>query len=173
MLVMFFVLGWKPQMAKLDELNKQKVEEEAKIQAAKNMLIMLEGAKKSTATAEIDLIKMANRVPADPELPSLIVEVQNMANDAGVELVSLRPGELVPAGELSELKVSTVTRGSYVALVDFLRRIEKAPRALKVSSIDIRVREYPDLELNLTISAFTMGGDGQIAPPPVQSASVK
>ena len=173
MFVLFYLFGWSPQVVKLDELAKKKVEQEQRLQAAKNTLSRLEEVKRNAANAEIEYIKLSNRMPSSPELPSLIVEIQNISNDAGVELVSLSPGEPSSVGEYNEMKISAVMNGSYVALIDLLRRVEKAPRAFKVDNINIKVTEYPDLNMSASISAFTMGEGTSTPPPPppVQSAT--
>jgi len=167
MLVLFYLFAWKPQVEKLDEIGKQRVEEEQKIQAAKNTLIRLEEVRKNVANAEVELIKLANKIPKDPELASLIVEVQNMATDAGIDLLSIKPSEPAPVGEFNEMKVNISGKGSYVAIIDFLRRTEKAHRALKVTNVDVRLneQEYPDLGLSLTMSAYTVGDGVQPAEP--------
>lgn len=173
MFVLFYMFGWSPQVSKLDELSKKKTEQEQRLQAAKNTLLMLEEVKRNAADAEIEYIKLSNRMPSSPELPSLIVEIQNISNDAGVELVSLSPGEPSSTGEYNEMKISAVMNGSYVALIDFLRRVEKAPRAFKVDNINIKITQYPDLNMTASISAFTMGEGTSTPPPPppVKSAS--
>ena len=173
MFVLFYMFGWSPQVSKLDELSKKKTEQEQRLQAAKNTLLMLEEVKRNAADAEIEYIKLSNRMPSSPELPSLIVEIQNISNDAGVELVSLSPGEPSSTGEYNEMKISAVMNGSYVALIDFLRRVEKASRAFKVDNINIKVTQYPDLNMNTSISAFTMGEGTSTPPPPppMKSAS--
>lgn len=173
MLLLFYLFAWKPQMAKLDELGKHKIEEERKLQAAKNTLVALQEAKKNAANVEVELIKIANKMPVEPELPSLIVGIQNMANDAGVTLKSIRPGEPTSMGEFSEMKISANLYGSYSAIIDFLRRTEKASRAFKVDSISIRVAEYPDLDLNVAMSVFVMDNNQEIPAAPAQSVSVK
>ena len=158
MFVLFYMFGWSPQVSKLDELSKKKTEQEQRLQAAKNTLLMLEEVKRNAADAEIEYIKLSNRMPSSPELPSLIVEIQNISNDAG--------------GEYNEMKISAVMNGSYVALIDFLRRVEKAPRAFKVDNINIKVTQYPDLNMNASISAFTMGEGTSTPPPPPPMKSV-
>ncbi|MBS3908293.1 MAG: type 4a pilus biogenesis protein PilO [Actinobacteria bacterium] len=165
MFVLFYMFGWSPQVSKLDQLSKEKTEQEQRLQAAKNTLSMLEEVKRNAANAEIEYIKMSNRMPSSPELPSLIVEMQNISNDAGVELVSISPGEPSSIGEYNEMKISAVVNGSYVALIDFLRRVEKAPRAFRVDNINIKTERYPDLNMTASICAFTVG-EGISAPPP-------
>lgn len=173
LLLAFYMLAWSPQKAALDDLYKQRAEAEKSLDAAKNTLIMMGQVKKNMAEAEVTLIKITNKIPAEPSLPALIVELQAIANDAGVDLQTLSPATPVSQGEYSEIQINASITGSYSALIDFLRRIENASRALKVSQIDVKVVSYPDLGLSLTVSAFAMGASDSSATPPSQTASAQ
>lgn len=186
MLLLFFLLLWRPQMARLDELDKKIVQEEERYKVAKSTLERLKEVKKKAAAAEVELVKITKQMPPEPKLPEFIEEVQDMANDAGVEFIMIRPGkpekpekpgETNQVSEYNEMQIEASARGSYVAIIDFLRRIEKAPRALKVTKIEVKLSDkkpYPDLDLNMTVSAFTMEGSKQaVSPSQVKSASIK
>jgi Tfp pilus assembly protein PilO len=171
MVGLFYFFAWTPQLTLLDDIAQQSKAEEDKIQAAKAKLAMLSEVKKNAANAEVELIKIQNQMPSDSQLPSLVVEFQNMANDAGVNLVSIKPGNPKAMGEFSTIDTNLAVVGSYVSLIDYLRRIEKSPRAMTVSTIDIAVAEYPNLTLNLTTSAFTMGAAGVPVAPVANTGS--
>jgi len=170
----FFMLAWRPQTQKLADLESQWQEQSKRIATAKTTISMLDEKRRSAAKTEAELVGIKSKMPTEAELPVLIVEMQNIANDAGVSLLSIRPGGLTSQGEFGEMQIGISAEGSYVAIIDYLRRVEKASRALKVNSVDIKVKEYPDLSLNLSVSAFTMGGSGESSDkPPAQSAAAK
>jgi len=170
----FFMLAWRPQTQKLADLESQWQEQSRRIETARTTISMLDEKRRSAAKTEAELVSIKSKMPTEAELPVLIVEMQNIANDAGVNLLSIRPGGLTSQDEFSEMQVGVSAEGSYVAIIDYLRRIEKANRALKVNSVDVKVKEYPDLSLSLSVSAFTMGGSGDSSnKPPAQSAAAK
>jgi Tfp pilus assembly protein PilO len=171
MVVLFYFFAWTPQLTQLEDLDNQAKAEQGKIEAAKAKIAMLSEVKKNAANAEVELIKIQNKMPADAKLPSLVVELQNMANDAGVKLVSIKPSEPKAMGDYSSIDMNLSVVGSYVSLVDFLRRVEKSTRSMSVATIDISVAQYPDLALNLTATAFTMGVAGAPATPGAPAAT--
>lgn len=173
MLVGFYFLAWQPQTGKLADLENQKLVEETKIKTSKTTLEVLEQKKKDAANVEAELVKIQDKMPIRAELPDLITQLQDIANDAGVNLVSVKPGQLTSKGEFSELQISVSVEGSYIALIDFLKRIEKAQRMLKTSTIDIKVKQYPDLTMNTGLVAFTMGSEEtSTTAAPAKSAQV-
>lgn len=159
-------------MIRLAELDKSWQDEIAKLESTKSRLIALGEAKRNASKIEAEFVAISSSVPYDPRLPSLIVEFQNMADDAGVELLSIRPSEEIPQGEFNKIEVSLAATGNYTSVIDFLSRIEKAKRSLKINTLSVNVQSYPNLILNLAIDAFSMVGDGQTSQSlPVQSAA--
>lgn len=174
MVALFYVFAWSPQTARIAELDQQRAAEETKLDASKNTLAMLVEVRRTAAQAEFELVKVRTKMPSQAELPTLIVGLQNIADDAGVDLQSVSPGDLTSQGDYSEIKISADVVGSYVATIDFLKRLEKASRELRVNSINVSCdKEYPDLDVKLTLSAFTMDDTTQTAPAmTTQSAAV-
>lgn len=173
MLVGYYLLAWQPQARKLADLENQKLAEETKIKTSRTTLEVLEQKKKDAANVEAELIRIRNKMPIRAELPDLIVQLQDIANDAGVNLVSVKPGQLTSKGDFNELQINVSVEGSYISLVDFLKRIEKAQRMLKTSTIDIKVKQYPDLTMNTGLVAFTMGSEEtSTTAAPTKSAQV-
>ncbi len=171
MLVAFFMLVWKPQSERIADLGNRRTAEEAKVQTAKTTLAMLEEKKKSAASVEADLVRIKKQMPTDAELPDLINQLQDIADDAGVGLVSIKPGTLAAKGDFSELQVNLTVEGSYVSLIDFLRRVETAQRMFKTSTIDLKVKQYPDLTMSTALSAFVMGSGESSATVPAKAAT--
>lgn len=171
MLVAFFMLVWKPQSERIADLENQRTAEETKLQTAKTTLAMLEEKKRSAASVEADLVKIKKQIPTEADLPDIVDQLQDIANDAGVGLVSIKPGTLAAKGDFSELQVNIIIEGSYVSLIDFLRRVETAQRTFKTSTIDLKVKQYPDLTMNAALSAFVMGSGESSTTVPAKTAT--
>ncbi|MHB8840313.1 MAG: type IV pilus inner membrane component PilO [Candidatus Aquicultor sp.] len=174
MVALFYVFAWSPQTARLAELDQQRAAEETKLDAAKSTLTMLVQVRKTASESEFELVKVRTKMPSEPQLPTLIVSLQNIADDAGVALLSITPGEPASQGAYGEIAISTSVSGSYVSIIDFLKRLEKASRELRVNTINVAGgTTYPDLAVKLTMSAYTMNDTTQTAPAaPAQSAAV-
>lgn len=174
MVALFYVFAWSPQKARFAELDQQRAAEETKLDTAKSTLTMLVQVRKTASESEFELVKIRTKMPSQPELPTLIVALQNIADDAGVELQSITPGQPALQGDYGEIAISTSVLGSYVSIIDFLKRLEKASRELRVNTINVAGgTSYPDLDVKLTMSAYTMNDTTQTAPAVTgQSAAV-
>jgi len=171
---LFYVFAWSPQVARLAELDQQRATEETKLETSKSMLAMLVQVRQNASESEFELVKIRTKMPSQPELLTLIVALQNIADDAGVDLQSITPGMPTSQGDYGEVAISASVSGSYVSIIDFLKRLEKASRELRVNTINVATgQNYPDLDVKLAMSAFTMNDTTQTAPAvPSQNAAV-
>ncbi len=166
-LTIFFVMFvWKPQMTKLSEIRRAIEEEKKKSEMATITLQRLQALKQEEAEIEKSLIKLSLRMPESPELPSLIVELQELASQSGMDLISISPSPPTSVGEYNEMALSLNIKGSFNkvkdqggSLLDFLYRLEHFPRELRVKTISISGEET--LTISLQMSTYVLSG----APP--------
>lgn len=157
-LVLFYFFAWSPQSEELASIAKQRSSEEQKIKMARATLARLEGLKESAPKIEAKIIKIGRKMPKDPDLPGLIVQIQNMANDSSVSVDALKPNEPQPASGYSKMDVSLSIKGTYAEISEFLFRIENSHRAMRVDNLSISPADNPTLQASLTISTFVLGG---------------
>lgn len=154
-LLLFVVLGLMPQLSKIGELSQRQSDEEAKLEQAKLTLKRLQSVRAEAAATEADLIKLARQVPADSEVPSLVVELQQMADASGLEFSSVGLGQSEEKEGFANIPVKMSAKGNFYAVVDFMYRVEKMPRKLVVTKFElINADAYPTLELAVELSAF-------------------
>ncbi|RJQ54412.1 MAG: hypothetical protein C4521_06150 [Actinobacteria bacterium] len=178
----------RPQLSKLGELEAQRREEEQSIRNAQAELALLEAAKGEALQIQADLIKVGNRVPDSPQLPSLVVQIQDLANEAGISFVEIKPGELEPAGQYTIMPLDLSLSGQFFDVVDFLYRLEHLSREVRVKSIDLSrggqssgaaaggqsgdggsatpATEGNSLTLKIQAQVFVMGKAGPAVPAP-------
>src|SRR5665647_590045 len=80
-LVIAFVIM--PQFTQLADLQAQKSAAEARTSAATAVLNNLRAAKGRAAVTEAELLQVGTQMPDSPQLPSLIIELQDIANATG------------------------------------------------------------------------------------------
>jgi len=154
-LVLFVVLGLMPQLNKLGDLTQQKSEEEAKLEKAKLTLKRLQSVRSEAAATEADLIKLSRQVPGDSEVPSLVVELQQMADASGLDFSSVGLGQAEEKDGFANIPVKMSAKGNFYAVVDFMYRVEKTPRKLVVTKFELTNADaYPTLDLAVELSAF-------------------
>ena len=81
-----------PQVSKMRDLDAQIQTAEQEKASAQALLERRQQAKNRAAMTDAELLVLANSVPESPELPSLIIELQDAAVDAGLQFRSLSPG---------------------------------------------------------------------------------
>lgn len=164
-----------PRFGELDTLALQKTSAEQQLQQAKGILAQLEEAKSRSAVTEADMLKIGTQMPDSPQLPTLIIELQDIANDSGVSVTSFSPGQPTPNsnGKYTEIAMTTQLTTEWDDLLYYLRRLSASTRLLRVTNVTINpaastettapASAATELAVSLTTKAFVIGSNGQIA----------
>jgi len=110
---------------------------------------VLKAQSKDLPEMQAKLARLETKIPSDPQLPTLIRQLSEAADRAGVDLVSLTPsapsvvgatpGTTVTdtAGALNAITLGIVATGGYFELQQFFNEVENMPRALLVNKSDL------------------------------------
>lgn len=160
-----------PQWRHIGELKREQDDVRKQVQEAQATLARFKEAKAESIVNQAELIKLATQVPDEPQLPTLIVELQNVANQSGVDFISVTPEEPTPSGEYTIIPMRISVTGQFRDIVDFLGRVYGLTREVRITDASISVQEYPTLTADLTAQTFVMGAqaaEGTPPPPPGQ-----
>lgn len=143
----------------------------AESQALNDQVRALEALKADAANlkAKADLVK--DEFPATPNLPGLVDALEDAADTAGVDLISISPtapkaSTVQP--ELAEISTAISVAGSYFQIEDFLSKVENLVRG----SDPKRVPPRSVLVQSVSVSSSAGGGTGDsAAATPEPSAS--
>jgi Tfp pilus assembly protein PilO len=95
--VAVFALGWfmliSPQRSHVATLHAQTTAQNAANASLQSQVAQLQQQSKGMVAQQYELNKLAQKIPVDPQLPSLIRQVVAAAQTAGVDLVSIAPGQ--------------------------------------------------------------------------------
>ena len=167
-------LGILPLFQKAATVQAEIGTEQSNLSAAEALLARRESAKMQSAANEVELMRIANQIPDSPQLPSVIIELQDVANLAGVDFQSLAPGEPGPAiledgttsSEYSVVPMVLLIRGDWAELIDYLRRIDALERGVRITELsfvyvgaeieDDVVITSAYVEANVTLEVYTM-----------------
>lgn len=136
-------LGIMPLFQSASDADAQIAAEQTNLATAQALLARRQSAKAQSAGNEVELMRLANELPDSPQLPSVIVELQDVANASGVDLLSITPGmpapgTALPAGTPSVayevLPLSVLVQGEWVELIDYFQRIRNLDRGVRVVS---------------------------------------
>jgi type IV pilus assembly protein PilO len=130
-----------PQYQKQKALDTQIAAAEQQLQASKTLLAQRQEIKNRTAATDAQWLKLASLVPENPDLPSLIIELQDLAFASGVQITAIAPGELVESTDGSHVIIPSEIRiwGTWADTVDYLKSINKLNRGVRESNFSATV----------------------------------
>lgn len=162
--------GIMPLLQSASDADAQISAEQSNLATAQALLARRQSAKAQSAGNEVELMRIANELPDTPQLPSVIVELQDVANASGVEMRSISPGGMSPGAPLPAgtpavtyqvLPLSVVVQGEWVELIDYFQRIRNLDRGVRVVSTnfayvpaDLVKAGY--IESAVTLEVYTM-----------------
>jgi len=154
------LLVW-PQYKRQKSLDAQVVAAEQQLSAAKSLLGQRQQIKNRAAVTDAKWLRLASLVPESPDLPSLIIELQDAAFASGVQIVGVTPVEPVVSASKTYvvIEMSLITRGTWADTVDFLKRINRLERGLR--------------EVNFSVSVLTQPANGPLYPAYSENMTVK
>jgi Tfp pilus assembly protein PilO len=134
------LLVW-PQVKKQKSLDGQITVAEQQLSTAQALLAQRQEIKNRTAMTDAQWLKLASMVPENPDLPSLIIELQDAAFASGVQVVAIAPSDPAPSADGSYLSVPLEIRvlGTWADTVDFMKSINKLSRGLREVSCSAAV----------------------------------
>jgi Tfp pilus assembly protein PilO len=179
-----------PQFAQLGDLETRRLTAEQTMGQTQAKLVQLEQVKRGASETQAQLIKISNEVPDSPELPTLVLELQNAADSAGLDFQSIKPAEPtdVPAASYREIAIQMKLQGRWADVLDFLRRTQKMTRGVRMVSVELvpgplvtgstvttPTPDTPiDLTTNLTMKVYVMAlssAAASAAPAPAAPAA--
>ncbi len=135
--VVVVLLGIMPLFQEASDLDSRIAGAETEINSAKALLARRQSAKARAAANQLELMRIANQVPEAPELPSLIVDLQDAANQAGLTFVQVSVGEPLPVAEgaaYSEVQLDVLVQGEWTDTIEFWRRLDALMRGIRTES---------------------------------------
>jgi Tfp pilus assembly protein PilO len=183
-LVSYFVLI-RPKRAEAGRLGDQIAQLETDVQAAKLAAKPKEG---STKLQVADLFELAKAMPDRDDMPGIILELNAVAESAGVRFKAIAPQAAVAGEGCRSIPISLTFVGNYYDLTDFLFRLRNlvavddgqlaaSGRFFTLDSLDMHEAGLPQIEALLVVSAYVYDPNAHstvpapIAPPPTTTGT--
>jgi type IV pilus assembly protein PilO len=130
-----------PQYQKQKALDAQIASAEQQLQASKTLLAQRQEIKNRTAATDAQWLELASLVPENPDLPSLIIELQDLAFASGVQIIAIAPGEPIESADKSYVIFPLEVRiwGTWADTVDYAKNINKLNRGLRETNFSAAV----------------------------------
>jgi len=156
-LMFFFLIS--PRQGQLAEAREQVDAAQAETVVLETELARLEDLESKAPQLQAALDEMRDMVPDENRVSSFVFQLQQEANKAGLEFVSITPQlpKSPPEGApLAEVKIDIGARGTYFTIQDFIRRVTELDRAVRVDGFSMAAVEEEGSDeslIELTASA--------------------
>lgn len=144
--VAVYFLLVRSRQGELNDLNQQISDEQNRTLQLRAELTRLEALREEAPQLQAELEKFRDLVPEDHETGDLIFQIEQAADEAGVDFVEITPElpKSPPEGApLAEVRMIIGGRGGYFALQDFTRRLYSLDRAMRIDNLTLAVEEDP------------------------------
>jgi type IV pilus assembly protein PilO len=160
-----------PKFGEMGALDAELQSANDQIAQTKARLAQLEQAKATASLTQAELLALGNQFPEKPELPALVIELQDVSNASGIRFERIGPGVPAPvaSGQYSEIPITARVTGSWPDVLDYLRRLNRMTRAIRVTdvsltplaSVSATSTEAPDVGADISMRAYVMNAASQ------------
>lgn len=127
-----------PQATRLGELGQSISQAESDVDAARSLLAQRQAIKARSAETETQLLRLANQLPENPELPAFIIELQDVINESGLHFTEIIPTEPVPDDQgYDEISIQLRMHGEWPDVVDVLQRLRRVVRQVRIVNVEV------------------------------------
>lgn len=160
----FLLLG--PLRERIADVDQQIAAERTLLAQNQAQLAILERTRLDAQRNEARLIELAKMMPESTELPSLLLQIQDLATESGIEFMTISPGQPISAGLYQTVPLALQFTGTFFDLNDFIYRAEQMVagpgRILTIKTLSLNLAPVeddaanasPGLTVGLTLYAF-------------------
>lgn len=186
--VAFYFLLLGPLLRSLDEQAAARDERQATLAELQAEVARLEEVRRDSPELQRQLLELNKRIPDQPEFETLVVQIEGIAEAAGVTQTQIVRGDPAPAEGGGDFTVQPFTmsfEGTYEELLEFLLLADDLVRLLTVNGVAYEVAEEgttaaPEVEQNLAVELEAEAyfqpegvpeGTAPVAPAPTETTA--
>ena len=136
--VAYYFLILSPLLNKLDERAQERDDKESQLASLQQEVAQLEAIRREAPEIQRQLLELSKRVPTQTEIPTLVVQIEEIADASGVTQLRIEPGtpgSPPGGGDFSVVPVTMSFNGTYEQMQDFLLRTRNLARLVTVQSV--------------------------------------
>ncbi len=161
LVVAWYFLLFNPTRQELASLDEQIATATTTLQTAQQQLVRLEEYKKTAPQARVEVVRLGKMLPDGEGQPSLIVELNDTAEQAGVTISSISRGSLQNGQPFGIQTLTLTVSGRFFDVVDFVYRVEDY---VAIRNKQVRATGRLLQMSNLQIAANTSSNSNEAAP---------
>ena len=138
LIIGYYFLLLSPLLDRLNEQAQAREDKQAQLEQLQQEVNELEEIRRQSPEIERQLLELSKRVPTQPQIPTLVVQVQEIADASGVTQLSVEPGDPAPPAGGGDYQVVPVTmqfNGTYDEMQNFLFRMRNLARLVTVTDL--------------------------------------
>lgn len=138
LVVIFYVFLLGPQREELAELQAERETKQEQLDRLEAEVAELEDIQRRAPEIERELLELSRRVPEQSEVPTLVVQLEEIAGEAGVTQLLIEPGEPEQpedGGDYAIIPITMSFEGGYDELQDFVARLQNLTRLVAVEEV--------------------------------------
>jgi type IV pilus assembly protein PilO len=142
----FYFLLLSPLLENLNQQAQAREDKQAQLEEVQQQVNELEEVRRNSPEIERQLLELSKRVPTQPQIPTLVVQIEEIADASGVTQLSVDPeSPTAPAGggDYQVVPVTMQFDGTYDQMQDFLLRTRNLTRLVTVT--DLRYCRNPTI----------------------------
>ena len=166
--LLLLLLVAKPQFNKFKVLRLEKQTLEQQLTTLKEQSAKLRSFSASNSLLKNNAEQLARALPDEPAVPTLMNQLQRLANDSGVDLQSIAYGGRTEGGGtlLGSVSIQVAIAGDFEEVSRFLLAVENASRVLDVSNLNLGIDSVAGTaSLSVPVQAY------YLVPPVVAEAT--
>jgi len=139
-----YLLLLSPLLDRLQSSAQERDQKEARLAGLREEVRRLEDVRRNAPELERQLLELSRRIPERPEIPTFIVQVEEVARASGVTQLSIEPGTPgapETGGPYSVVPVTMTFEGTYEEMQDFLLRLQNLVRLVAVNEVSYEPAE--------------------------------
>ncbi|OFW57125.1 MAG: hypothetical protein A2133_08780 [Actinobacteria bacterium RBG_16_64_13] len=185
-LVVFIALCWffllSPIRGKIADTDSAIEAERNSLSKAQVALAQAESTREEGKRNQARLLELGKMVPPTEELPSLLLQIQDLADQSGIDFIAVTPGDPTSEDETATYLIIPLDldfSGTFFDVSDFIYRAEQMVagpgRLLAMKSLELSLAGEtgasaspgvsPQLEVSIRLYAFVVSGGSGGLPP--------
>jgi type IV pilus assembly protein PilO len=116
----------------------ERVQKEQQLAGLEQSVAELENVRRNAPEIERQILEYSKRLPEQDEIPTLVVQIEQVAEGAGVTQLLITPEDPAPppgGGDFSVIPITMSFEGTYENMTDFLLRVRNLSRLVTINEL--------------------------------------
>lgn len=171
LLLLFYYFVYSPNQAEYQRLRAELTQKEAQLQQMEQIAKQIPRLRAEFARLQGFVAELETKLPAEKEMPELLVQLERLTRSLVLNFDSIRPGPLeqpkpsgaggtaqagAPAYAVLRLPLSLNFRGTYDQVIRLAMALNDFPRMIAIREISLNPGQLPTLSWNVNAETYVL-----------------